>query len=234
MVAASSRDGLLPSFPSRAYGLESANRLVTTFSYLCPRGARKFVRSGVDRSDLEQVAAVGLIKASRRYDADAETPFEAYAWLMIVGELMHYVRDHEHAIRIPRRLLALERDVANAHDALSAELKREPTDADIARRLAVSPNRLASARRVREVRVPLPIEDAHASVSAGDALLDDDRLFLRSAFATLGALERRIVAGVYLLGLSQMQLARSLDLPPKRVSRIHLGALARMRRAWPA
>jgi DNA-directed RNA polymerase specialized sigma subunit len=32
--------------------------------------------------------------------------------------------------------------------------------------------------------------------------------------------------------MTQAQLARSLHLSPKRVSRIHLGALASMRRAW--
>ena len=70
----------LVSYASRH--IDAANRLVTSFSYLCGRAARKFLRSGLERCDLEQVAAVGLIKASRRYDAGTRTPFEAYAWLV--------------------------------------------------------------------------------------------------------------------------------------------------------
>ena len=45
------------------------DELVTRHRHLCVRGARKFARSGIDRADLEQIAAVGLVKAASRYDA---------------------------------------------------------------------------------------------------------------------------------------------------------------------
>ena len=143
----------LVSYASRR--IDAANRLVTSFSYLCGRAARKFLRSGLERCDLEQVAAIGLIKASRRYDAGTRTPFEAYAWLVIVGELMHYVRDYEFGIRIPRALLELEREVAAAQDALAVRLEREPTTAEIADVLGVSAMAVARARRIRSVARPL-------------------------------------------------------------------------------
>ncbi len=75
--------------------LDRRNEVVTAYRYLCIRGAKKFARPESDRADLEQVAAIGLIKACNYYNASFDTPFEAYAWMMIVGELMHYVRDHE-------------------------------------------------------------------------------------------------------------------------------------------
>lgn len=94
----------------------AANRdaVIAAHRYLCRRGARKFRRPDSDPADLLQVAALGLIKATDGYEADRSTPFEAYAWLMIVGELMHYVRDHERLIRIPRWLRSLERRYAAA------------------------------------------------------------------------------------------------------------------------
>jgi len=42
---------------------EARNSLVAQYAYLCKRGARKFCRPGLDRAHLEQVAAIGLIKA---------------------------------------------------------------------------------------------------------------------------------------------------------------------------
>ena len=54
------------------------NALVDAHWYLCRRGARKFYRGSVDRCDLEQVAAIGLIKACDRYDPSVATPFEAH------------------------------------------------------------------------------------------------------------------------------------------------------------
>jgi RNA polymerase sigma factor (sigma-70 family) len=51
----------------------------------------------VERGDLEQVAAIALIKAFDRYDESLRTPFEAYAWISIVGELMNYLRARKRA-----------------------------------------------------------------------------------------------------------------------------------------
>ncbi|HEY0799067.1 MAG TPA: sigma factor, partial [Candidatus Baltobacteraceae bacterium] len=99
---------------------------ITSYQYLCRRGARKFLRPGLERCDLEQVAAIGLIKAYDRYDVSLHTPFEAYAWLSIVSELMHHVRDAEGIVRLPRRLRGLERRYARAHEQLAMRLKRTP------------------------------------------------------------------------------------------------------------
>ena len=86
---------------------ENRDRLFARYHYLCARAARKFCRRGADRADLEQIAAIGLLKACDRYDGRLKTPFEAFAWLFVIGELMHYVRDQERLVRAPRRLRAL-------------------------------------------------------------------------------------------------------------------------------
>ena len=206
-----------------------SDELIGRYRHLCARGARKFVRPQLERSDLEQVAALGLVKAARRYDPSMRTPFEAFAWIAIVGELMHYVRDHEHAIRMPRKLASIERDAARNRDALVARLGREPRDEELAAALATTRTELERARAARASIRTISLDVASAEPAA---LALEDRLLIEDAFASLGNLERRIVGGVYLLGLTQRQLSKSLHLTPKRVSRIHRGALARMRRAW--
>jgi RNA polymerase sigma factor (sigma-70 family) len=68
-------------------------RLVAKYWYLCRRAAQRFRRCGLERVDLEQVGAIGLIKAVDRYRSLHGAPFEAFASLLVRGELMHYVRD---------------------------------------------------------------------------------------------------------------------------------------------
>jgi RNA polymerase sigma-B factor len=211
----------------------AADRLVTAHQHLCRRGARKFWRSGLERCDLEQVAAVGLIKASRRYDPAASTPFEAYAWMTIVGELMHYVRDHERAVRVPRRLKALEPHFNRALEVCGARLGHEPSDAELAAEMGILEHTVAEIRRVRVAAAMLPLDDPGARAIACDpSIAIEDRMLVDAAFARLSLLERRIVVGVYVLGLTQLELGRTLGLSSRRVSRVRHAALARMQRAW--
>ena len=53
--------------------------MIDAHRHLCVRGARNFRRAESDPADLEQVAAIGLIKATDTYCHDRTTPFEAYA-----------------------------------------------------------------------------------------------------------------------------------------------------------
>src|SRR5947209_16550463 len=115
---------------------------IAKYRYLCRRGARKFLRAGLERCDLEQVAALGLIKAYDKYDGTMETPFEAFAWLFVVGELMHYVRDYERIVRPPRSFRSLEKRWQRAFDELVGSLKREPTRTELARHMDVPVSRL--------------------------------------------------------------------------------------------
>lgn len=208
-----------------------SDELVAAFTHLCRRGARKFWRVGLERSDLEQVAAVGLIKAARRYDRALRTPFEAYAWLMIVGELMHHVRDHERTIRVPRRLHDLERRYARAHELLLSRLGREPHQGEVAEELGVLLPAIAELQYIRGTASLAHIDQSHADEIPAPCLLDfDERILFDDALAALSPTERRVIAGIYLLGLTQLEISRRLGVSAKRVSRLHQGALVRMQR----
>jgi len=212
---------------------QTCDDLIGAYRYLCKRASRKFWRSGLERSDLEQVAAVGLIKAARRFDPSTRTPFEAYAWIAIVGELMHYVRDHESVVRVPRRLRALETHYVRAHETLVGRLGREPHEREIASEMGIVATMVAEVRRARATARPLDIEEAAgADLHDRRAVSFEDSLLVRSAFSALPPFERQVIAGVYLLGLTQHELARRLGLRPKAVSRLHRAALVRMQQAW--
>jgi len=211
--------------------LEGRNALVTQYAYLCRRGARKFLRPGLDRADLEQVAAIGLIKAGDRYDSGLQTPFEAFAWLFVVGELMHYVRDHERLVRAPRRLRQLDRAYQRVHDDLVVELGYEPSKEQLCRRLQLEPAELDEVRRFREQSIPHSLDVVPASDLASQSYTMDERdsrLMLDSALAGLSAIERTIVLALYANGYTQVELAQRLGYSRRHVSRLHRQALKKM------
>jgi len=213
------------------------NAVVDAHRHLCSRGARKFKRAHNDRADLEQVAALGLIKAADYYRADMRTPFGAYAWVMIVGELMHYVRDHERIVRVPRWLRALERRYVDAWDTFCGTHHREPTTGELAAALSVTIETIEELRNLRRTdRVALPDADSDAPeriailAERDQGLQIEERIALAQALDALSERERAIVLGTYGVGLTQMELGARLGLSQSHVSKLLARALHRLGR----
>ncbi|MBV9407551.1 MAG: sigma-70 family RNA polymerase sigma factor [Candidatus Eremiobacteraeota bacterium] len=216
--------------------VERRNGVVEAYRYLCARGARKFKRACNERADLEQVAAIGLIKAAQYYRLELKTPFEAYAWIMIVGELMHFVRDYERLVRIPRSLRSLERRASEAADAFVAEHQREPTASELAASLSVSVAAIEDVRAMRRselvrgeggTELQMRIETL-ADPGRGPSI--DERIEVAHALDDLGERDRTIVLGTYATGLTQSELGERLGLSQSHVSKLLARALERLGR----
>ena len=210
---------------------ENRDALIAAHMYLCKRAARKFRRPSSDPADLEQVAAIGLIKATNSFVVERTTPFEAYVWIVIVGELMHYIRDCEHAIRIPRWLRSIDRRYVAAWEAIAAQQHAEPTPLQLSRALDVSLAVLAQLQSLRrghssEGELRDGRFDALHIPARGPSL--DDRLTLNIAVDQLHERERAIVLGPFGAGLSQAEVARMLGLSQSQVSKLLSRALGKL------
>ncbi|MEO7040559.1 MAG: sigma-70 family RNA polymerase sigma factor [Candidatus Elarobacter sp.] len=217
--------------------IERRNAVVDAYRHLCVRGARKFKRARNDRADLEQVAAIGLIKAAAKYRAEMATPFHVYAWIIIVGELMHYTRDLERLVRLPRSLYELERRYSDAWDSFVAAYQREPTAAELGTVMGVNPSLVIELRSVRNLDiVPFPEprigggEPIEALPNASIGIALEERVALGLALDELGERERTIVLGTYGAGLTQNELARHLGLSQSHISKLLSRALGKLGR----
>ena len=88
--------------------LQVCDALVVEHLPFAAKVAANFARrTGHPREDLEQLAAIGLIKASRRYDDkrinNSKSNFIAYARPFVNGEITHYLRDKGFLISVPGR-----------------------------------------------------------------------------------------------------------------------------------
>ena len=200
--------------------------------YLCARAARKFVRESSDRRDLEQVAAIGLIKAFDRFDPTLGTPFEAFAWRFILGELMHYVRDSERTLRVPRRVRDLERRWNAVERELTGTLGRHPSIEEIASVCGFSAEDRDEVLRYRDggtvVSTELIPGREHGALSY---TLDGqvDRWMLEAAMTVLTPLERRILIAIYEEDIPIVTLAETLGYSRRHITRMHRVALEKLR-----
>lgn len=204
---------------------DNRDAVISEHMYLCKRGARKFRRTASDAADLEQVAAIGLVKATDAYLPERTTPFEAYAWIVIIGELMHYVRDCEQAVRVPRRLRALDRRYVATWETLAAELHAEPTPAQLADALGVG---IDAIGQIQALRRSQSVDAFETLPAPARGLAIEDRVTLTIAVDDLIERERAIVLGTYGAGLSQAEVARMLGLSQSQVSKLLARALGKL------
>jgi DNA-directed RNA polymerase specialized sigma subunit len=107
-------------------------------------------RTGHPREDLEQLAAIGLIKASRRYDIQrpgrSTNHFIAYARPFVNGEITHYLRDKGFLITVPGRWREL-------HARGQKLLRQGLAPAQVPEQLGLTPERWAEIAAACSVRV---------------------------------------------------------------------------------
>jgi RNA polymerase sigma-B factor len=120
---------------------------------------------GTERDDLEQVAAIGLIKSIDRFDPSRGIAFSSFAVPTILGELKRHFRDLGWSVRVPRALQELSTRVTHAVEELTGELGRTPTTQEIAGHCGVSEEQVLEARAT---------VTAHRAISLDQPAREDD------------------------------------------------------------
>jgi RNA polymerase sigma-B factor len=204
-------------------------------------------RTGNERDDLLQVAAIGLLKAVDRYDADRGIAFTSLAVPTILGELKRYFRDHGWVVRVPRHVQELAQRCRAATDELTGRLGRTPTAAEVAARCRTSTEKVLEARAAMHAHFPVSLNRPWAE---GDdegerhaaALLCEEPGFARvDAAHDLGVLldrlparDQRILRLRFQAELTQREIAACCGISQMQVSRVItacLGELADQSRA---
>src|SRR3712207_2693532 len=107
--------------------------------------ARRYAGRGEALEDIEQVGAIGLIKAIDRYELERDVALTTYATPNVVGEIKRHFRDKGWAIRVPRALQELNAKMSGTIEALTVKLGRSPTIQEIAEELKTTPEDVIEA-----------------------------------------------------------------------------------------
>ena len=190
------------------------------------------------RDDLQQVAAIGLIRAAERYDSSSNVPFAAFARPHIRGAVLHYLRDVAPMVRVSRRMQERSRALRQCRQDLATATGSEPTAAELCRHLELSDRQweqleltglsgdLAhlSIRQLREVD-----EDLLAASSESGQREEESTAALQ-ALQHLSDRQRQVVEAVVFQGLSLRAVAAREGSSAATMHRLLHQALAELRR----
>ena len=202
--------------------------------------ARRYAGRGEALEDIEQVGAIGLLKAIDRYELDREVALTTYATPNVVGEIKRHFRDKGWAIRVPRARQELNGQMGPTIERLTSKLGRSPSIAEIAAEFETSTEQVLEALEAGSAYAPLSLSagpsgdeelDPMETIGTEDEGFDrtDDRASLEPALAALPEREREILRMRFEEGLTQTQIAERIGISQMHVSRLIRRSLERMR-----
>ena len=202
--------------------------------------ARRYAGRGESLEDIEQVGAIGLIKAIDRFELARDVSLATYATPNVVGEIKRHFRDKGWAVRVPRALQELNASMSGAIERLTVKLSRSPTVAEIAAELETTPEQVLEALEVGSAYSTVSLSSGPSGEEELDPLetigsedeefeRSEQRAALAPALERLPAREREILRMRFEEGLPQTQIAQRVGLSQMHVSRLIRKSLAVMR-----
>jgi RNA polymerase sigma-B factor len=191
--------------------------------------ARRYANKGEALDDLEQVAALGLVKAIDRFDLGRDVRFTTFAVPTIAGEIKRHFRDRGWMLRVPREVQELTSRISVTRDRLTRETGRSPSVEDLAKAAHVTVEQileaLGAADAYRALSLDEPLGDG---LDAFDSIGGDDdgferveqRHMLRSGLTHLPMREREILHLRFYEGLTQREIADRIGVSQMHVSRL--------------
>jgi len=204
--------------------------------------ARRYAGRGEALEDIEQVGAIGLLKAIDRYDLEREVSLTTYATPNVVGEIKRHFRDKGWAIRVPRRLQELRMQIGTTTAELTQALGRSPTPRELAEKLGCSVEEIVEGIESSNAYSTLSLDATDdggedGGVSMLEVMgLDDEELeqieireSIKPLLEALPPREKRILLLRFFKNKTQSEIAAEIGVSQMHVSRLLSKTLDRLR-----
>lgn len=187
---------------------------------------------GVDKNDLFQAGALGIVKAYRNYKQNGTTKFSTYAHDYIYGEMYNLAMNKD--LKISRDIKKLYYKLEKYRYSLAQIKGYIPSNEQLAQYLNMPLEKIEEALAWAGAVISLDEEmdderSLHEVISYQENISEDDKILLDSCLDTLKPLEKDIINARYFEDLTQSQTAKKLGITQVMVSRYETKSLNKMR-----
>ena len=208
--------------------------------------AKQYQNQGLSLPDLIDEGNLGLIKAAKKFDETRGFKFISYAVWWIRQSILQALADQSREIRLPLNQVGLNNRISKEISKFEQENQRRPSAEELAQRLDMPLEKVASALKAfyRTVSVDEPVADgddkcmadtlANDDVPSTDATLTQESLSkeVDRALNQLQGKEREILRLFFGIGCREMTLEEigdKFNLTRERVRQIKEKAIRKLK-----
>jgi RNA polymerase sporulation-specific sigma factor len=177
----------------------------------------------VDKEDLFQAGALGVIKAYKNYQENGNTKFSTYAYDFIFGEMYNFVYMQKQ-IKVSKDYLKLYKEIEKTRYSLAQKLNRIPSNSEIALFLEKDIDLINQVIEVSSYVMSLDKDSdndrsIYEAIPSSENLSIDERIAINESINTLNEEEKQIIKYRYFEDLTQSEIASKLNMTQVMVSR---------------
>ena len=209
--------------------------------------AKQYQGSGLDLSDLINEGNLGLMKAARRFDPTRGFKFISYAVWWIRQQILQGISEQGRMVRLPLNQVGVLNRISRARAQFEQENEREPSDAELAEFLDLTPDKIGEAVRhsSRHMSIDMPfgedgdgtlldvVPDESAEQADNGLQKESLKTDILHVMMVLSQREREIVTLAFGIGCQEMtleEIGERMHLTRERVRQVKEKAIRKMGR----
>lgn len=200
---------------------------------------QEFKNNKDNMDDMFSNGVLGLIKAINNFDLNRTVMFSTYAVPMIKGEVRRYIRECQNIVKISRKIKDLAYNVIAIQDDYLQKNGTLPSIEYLEKTLDAKGYEIKEA--LDSLSPTLSLDDpinSDEDMILSDVIPSDkdyvanyrDMISLKEGIENLDCLEKEIIDKRYYQDMTQMEVAKDLDISQAQVSRIEKSALKSLRK----